>query len=592
MNLSGGDTQWVRSELTQLVSREYQYLRQFYELLWRQPLAKRVKQGRAVDRLTFDAVTHRKRGVVKLHAPVNESRFRAGDLLRLSRNNPAGHGYEVTWYGEDDDWVGVVFYRPHQLKHFLTEASEGEWTLDESYVDLQGLYEKAFQALSESVIGRDQVVPILAGELKPEVDLAAFEQASASLSERSMNPTQQEAAAMALAAHPYALIQGPPGTGKTRTLAMIVRELVDRGERVLVTALTHRAIHEALNKVCGELSHDVVAKIGMPVYDPGLIAKDYASFKDCPLADAASGYVIGATPFTLWSRRLAEVAFDTVIVDESSQVTPPLAVMAMLKANRYVFVGDHQQLPPVMAHLPLSPVGDIDRPEVTSIFSRLRDHASSTLLETCYRMNAPLCEWSSAQFYQGRLQAADANAQRVLQWPGTTGSLSQAWRCSAASVVVLLEHDERFTESREEAEQVAKLVEEWQAGGQTLDDLGVVVPYRRQANRIRAFLRNRERFGSGAARQLTVDTVDRFQGSEREAMILPFTASDPVFIEEQAAFLLQPQRLNVAATRARSKRILLVAKSLVEVAERLADGGDEPASLFLTLIHQSETVHG
>ena len=69
-------------------------------------------------------------------------------------------------------------------------------------------------------------------------------------------------------------------------------------------------------------------------------------------------------------------------------------------------------------------------------------------------------------------------------------------------------------------------------------------------------------------------------------MILSFTASDPKFIVDQAAFLFQPQRLNVAVTRARSKRILLVSASLVETAESLAGGGHEDASVFLSLLSE------
>ena len=84
------------------------------------------------------------------------------------------------------------------------------------------------------------------------------------------------------------------------------------------------------------------------------------------------------------------------------------------------------------------------------------------------------------------------------------------------------------------------------------------------------------------------DTVDRFQGSEREAMILSFTASDPAFIEQQGDFLFQPQRLNVAVTRARSKRLLILSESLVETATALAAAGHQAAGLLISLIEESD----
>lgn len=576
----------TRDALLELVKQEYAHQRRFHKRLWRQPLPQRVRQGWVVEALRFLNVQDRRRSGVRFHCPRNESRFRAGDLLRLSRNTPTRHAHEVTWYGEDDDWVGVVFYQPSRLNAFLQDQrqhSDHVWTLDASYMDLQGLYERAFEQLTQSALGREQVLPILAGLMPPQVDLAAFDQAFGQMNSRPVNETQREAAAMALAAHPYAMIQGPPGTGKTQTLALVAEQLVTgRGQRVLVTALTHRAIHEALNKICTHLSPDQVAKIGVPVYDPDLRARDYRSFQNCPLADSPNGYVIGATPFTLWTRRLEGQTFDTLIVDESSQVTAPLAAMAMLKAARYVFVGDHQQLPPVLSHL-----GPSTEPEeflAQSIFARLHNQSSSTLLTTCYRMNEALCQWPSAQFYGGQLQADPGNAQRRLSWPETRPADCPAWQAPAASVVIRLDHGERFTESAEEATLVTELIRDWLAAGHTPEAIGVVIPYRRQANRIRRKLRTLKGLPPAAPRQVTVDTVDRFQGSEREAIILSFTASDPGFIEAQSHFLFQPQRLNVAVTRARSQRVLLVSDSLIETAERLSQNHHEAAAVFLSLL--------
>ena len=571
------------------IASEYAYVRKFYEKLWAKPLGQRVRLGRAVEQLTFREI-NRKRGVVKFHCPNNDSRFRQGDVLRLSRNDPAGDHVEVTWYGEDDDWIGVVFYQKQILQRFLdSKPDDGSWTIDESYVDLQGLYYRAFDELTVSPIGRDQVIPILAGSLTPSVDLAAFDEATASLKDSPMNETQTEAAAMAMAATPYALIQGPPGTGKTRTVAMIVKQLLERGERVLITALTHRAIHQALNASSDLVSTDQLAKIGVPVYDPGLKVSQYPSFTKSPLADSGSAYAIGATPFSLWSRRLQDVEFDTVIFDESSQVTPALAVLAMLKARRYLFVGDHQQLPPVVIAQPSDDELDFgDLPQ--SIFARLRDHSSSTMLTTCYRMNADLCQWSSEQFYHGDLKADPANASRRLSLPNQTLEAPKALLPEPPSVRIELDHDENRTVSSEEADLVSRLVNAWLAAGVSPKEIGVVVPYRRQANRIRQRLRVSMQAPAKISRAITVDTVERFQGSEREVMILSFTASDARFIANQAAFLFQPQRLNVAATRSRSKRVLLISKTMTQVAEQFAGNGNQDAAVFLSLLQDTSIV--
>ena len=117
-----------------------------------------------------------------------------------------------------------------------------------------------------------------------------------------MNEQQAEAIAQCAATDLCYLVQGPPGTGKTRVLAEIVEQLLERGERVLITSHTHRAIHNALNQIVRLLgSADSVAKIGPPLHDPSLAAPQFGSFQESPFIDWDDGYVIGATPIRLRS---------------------------------------------------------------------------------------------------------------------------------------------------------------------------------------------------------------------------------------------------------------------------------------------------
>ena len=366
---------------------------------------------------------------------------------------------------------------------------------------------------------------------------------------------------------------------------MMVKLLLERGERVLLTALTHRAVHQMLN-ACSELvSRDQLVKIGVPVYDPGLQVEQYSRFSQSPLADTAGAYAIGATPFSLWSRRLADVEFDVVIFDESSQITPALAVLAMLRAERFIFVGDHQQLPPVA---PRVAEDEFDfGEESASVFEDLRHHSISTMLTTCYRMNAVLCQWPSDQFYGGKLKPGEANADRKLALQRPL-HLCEVLRGEPELLCLEIDHDERRTDAPEEAEFVVKLVLAWIRAGLEAKAIGILVPYRRQANRIRRHLRKAGI--DGLDRAITVDTVERFQGSERHAMILSFTASDPTFIQRQASFLFQAQRLNVALTRAQAKCVLLHSTGLRETVERLSAEGDETMALMANLLADTPRV--
>ena len=199
----------IKEALTRRIANEYAHWQRYYQRLWAKPLQERVRRGRAIGELSFREVRGKKRRVVLFRCRGHESRFRQGDVLRLSRNTPAGSGYEVTWYGEDEDWIGVVFFRNHELEGFVENATEESvWTLDESYVDLQSIYYRAFEEITATDRGRELISPILAGSLEPSIQLERLDEEHARVRALPMNDTQKEAAAVALAASPYALIQG------------------------------------------------------------------------------------------------------------------------------------------------------------------------------------------------------------------------------------------------------------------------------------------------------------------------------------------------------------------------------------------------
>jgi len=143
------------------------------------------------------------------------------------------------------------------------------------------------------------------------------------------------------------LIQGPPGTGKTLMLAHLAQLLAQDGLRVFVTALTHRAIHNALNKIPQVDANLPVCKIGEERLTGDLNVPNFETFDQSHFAEKSGGDVVGATPFALQSQRLANVEFDVVLFDEVSQITLPLAIMGMLAGSKYIFIGDENQLPPV-----------------------------------------------------------------------------------------------------------------------------------------------------------------------------------------------------------------------------------------------------
>ena len=282
--------------------------------------------------------------------------------------------------------------------------------------------------------------------------------------------------------------------------------------------------------------------------------------------------------FNLWSSAsgLAGQQFDTVLLDESSQLTLMLAAMAMLRAEKFLFFGDHCQLPPV--RLGPNPANSLD----DSIFNKLRKSSSTTMLTESWRLNHNLAEWPSATFYRNRLQAR--YDRKLALSPASAHSALQE---DPGFVAIDHQDTASSTRSPEEAERVVELILDLLRGGMDPTEIAVVTPFRAQAALIRRMLRTREEFADWSTGSLVVDTVERLQGQEREVVIVSLTASREAFIRRLEDFIFEPRRLNVAITRARRKTILFHSQSLLKVASSLADSGNQGATTFCSLLEKS-----
>jgi len=538
---------------------------------WAKPLPERVLANRAIGWLAVSEVeTVRNRLLIHFHPSAEDmALFREGDRVRLSRNDPDGPDFiEAMFLGLTAKGLSVTVPQDAGV-----HTRDG-WTLDEELTDLMDFYLRALDELAATTHGREVVLPALLDGAGDDVDLNAHGEFAEALEHSGMDDSQVDAVAMCLAAERFHLIQGPPGTGKTHALACLVRELVGQGQRVLLTAFTHRAIHHALRKV-GTLVDCPVFKISDPFPHDAAGIEFRDRFADTLLLDHDGPYVIGATPFALFSGRASEARFDVAVIDETSQMRVEAAIMPMLRAQRWFFFGDRQQLPPVVQR----PVADAAE---DSVFARLAKHGGHTMLNTTYRLNEPLTRWPSENFYQGELVAAPANAGRrftlksSLRRPGLLGP-------EPALVRIEIDHQGNRVSSPEEADEVAELIEEMLVGGTHPGEIGAPVPFRAQAARVRGLLRF-ERFATWPEiEQLTVDTVERFQGQEREAMIVSFVVSDEDFMNRLGAFLTYPQRLNVAVTRARTKVVLIHSARFRKWLGRNA-GHNEHAAVALSLL--------
>lgn len=378
-----------------------------------------------------------------------------------------------------------------------------------------------------------------------------------------LNDEQETAIRMALAAETFHLIHGPPGTGKTRVLARLIRLCLDRGERLLVACPTNVALDRLLAAVMGLGVRDII-RVGIRsaaadgsrdavrrskgesrlLGDLARSSRTFAAFqrkvRQAPLV-AATAYQCAAHPLFIRER------FDRVVIDEAGQLDEPSCLGVIGLGSRFVLCGDHLQLPPVVRSRSI----DADPGLEVSLFERLLGGAGPsrvTRLKVQYRMNREIQDIPSRLFYEGMLTASPEAASRRLRLESVLTADPEIARVSDPHKPVVFVHVDGPDSGKarpEEAAVVAKVVRSLLRAGVAEHEIGIITPYRVQQALIRRHL-------AAAHAAASVDTVDRFQGGEREVIILSLARSDGV-----TSFLADRKRLNVSLSRARSKLILI-----------------------------------
>ena len=516
-----------------------------YEV-WEKPLSKKLETGET--QIIQSVKTEGKRHLL-VTLGENESRFREGDMICFHSGDAMNEALirQATIEAEQEgEWLVRAEY-DEQIIQTLAEPCYA----DADGMDLKPFFDKALDDVASSTNGRRIVLPLLTGELNTGfIHEPNYHDAADIAEENGLNERQVDAVAKGVAAQYLACIQGPPGTGKTKVIGLIAKLLVQDGHQVLLTSHTHLAINNALNKVAeeGVPAIKVGAKGTIKGLDDKIPRFDHGDdWEERP----DSGYVIGATPFATCSSRLENFEFDTVIFDEASQITVPLAVMAMRKAKRFVFVGDHQQLPPVVLSKSV-----LDE-QCYSVFSQLLQGNKnvSVMLNQTYRMNADLCRWPSQQYYNGQLTPAGDNIHRVLSLEKPLTQYQQVLAPNIPFVYIKSPGVNTRTQSEKEAQLVVDIIDAATEAGMKLSEIGVVTPYRNHGKTIKNLLS--DRLGMFTKDQVVTDTVERMQGQEREMIIISLCSTDKQFIQAVAHFFFQPERLNVAVTRPKVKLILI-----------------------------------
>jgi DNA replication ATP-dependent helicase Dna2 len=384
-----------------------------------------------------------------------------------------------------------------------------------------------------------------------------------------LNDSQNKAYLKSINASDFCIIQGPPGTGKTETIANIVKYFLERGLKVFVTAPTHTAINNCMNAIAGKVGNSGrVIKIGDKPQNREVQQNSMVT-KKTRLPYLNSGYdgrgiAIGATAYSLCypaGKKLDGWTFDVAIVDEASQLSIPLSVAVMIRTGKYIFVGDHKQLDPII------PTGSGNEMFAESIFSRIaRMYPDEiNLLNKSYRLNKELISIPNRLFYNDLLHADDGAKEDNLEYDC---SYYPEILNSGSHILVLHNTFDAQGRSPFEAQVVARLVSDLIKNHVELKNIGIISPYRAQVREIKKEILNilpaagKEIFGN-----LFVDTVDSIQGQERDYIIYSMANSHPLESKRRLNFFYSPNRLNVAITRAIKKCIVLGNYKVFEIID-------------------------
>jgi superfamily I DNA and/or RNA helicase len=277
-----------------------------------------------------------------------------------------------------------------------------------------------------------------------------------------------------------------------------------------------------------------------------------------------NGIAIGATAYSLCypaTGRLDGWEFDVAIIDEASQLSIPLSIAAMSRTGKYIFVGDHKQLDPII------PKNSNNEMFAESIFSRLaRIYPSEiNLLNTSYRLNETLIKIPNNLFYENRLYS-----------DSTTTKDNSQYQCTYHSQIlnndshVLLLHNVFDSQGRSpfESKLVAELVSDLLKNGVNIKDIGIMSPYRAQVREMKKEIKKiLPKSISNPFETLFVDTVDSMQGQERNYIIYSMSNSHPLESMRRLDFFYSPNRLNVAITRAIKKCIVIANYKVFDIID-------------------------
>ncbi|MEB2786506.1 AAA domain-containing protein [Algoriphagus persicinus] len=374
----------------------------------------------------------------------------------------------------------------------------------------------------------------------------------------NLDPSQIDAFNNCIGAESVTLVQGPPGTGKTTFAAQLAKHLLDHGFEIMVTAFTHDAINNILERNY---------KLGVPVSKIGKKSKCSEPLrpyrKDSFSSNSQSKSVVGMTIHELLKNHKK---FDFILVDEASQMDIVSGIHFLASSTKTIFIGDHMQLPNI-SKIPNTKFS-------VSIFDLLLKTYQTSMLLTTYRFNQSICDYISPNFYEGKLICGESVKDNFLvvdRSSDQNGSYLDEILSPEAMFFLHTEEEVDFLLNKEQANITADLIDKLVSAGVAKNEIGVIAPNNMQVNYIKKVLSARKLDWKG----IQIETVNKFQGQEKDVIIFSSVVTMLDSDKARYDFFLDIRRFNVAVSRARKKIIVMGNRNLFEASSTLFDGAEK-----------------
>lgn len=585
-----------------------------FATLWNSSLQERKQAGNIYDKLKMESLTPNSE-VTKIkfffdkNVDLDVSNFRMGDIVvfypYLEKEEPnvtsdivfRGTIIQITL-----QYVEVELRNSQHQNVFTYKENENKdktaWAIEHDF--MESSYSSLYKGMHAFLSANQDRKDLILGQRKPSVD------ESLTLSGNYNSQEFNELVLHAKQAKDIYLIVGPPGTGKTSygMLNVLKEHLTDPNASILLMAYTNRAVDEICSKLV-EQKLDFL-RLGSdygcsPEYRKYLLDNVVEGLDNGKLENLKK-LIVGTrifcgttTAFNSKTEIFNLKKFDLAIIDEASQILEPF-VLGVLSAKhgvdnaiaKFVLIGDEKQLPAVVQQEPqeskvnepiLNTIGLVDCR--LSLFERFEKLLGKNNAQYCHvlthqgRMHPEIAKFPNYAFYQNSLKVVPVKHQKELTpsvGAGKNGieDLLTTRRVSFLSCTPSLDPKESDKINGEEAKMIAATVVQAYLMMKNHFDInksiGVIVPYRNQISTVRNMIDNMSKQqGINCLHDITIDTVERYQGSQRDLIIYGFTAkkhhqldflTNNEYYDENEGSIID-RKLNVAMTRAKKNLVLV-----------------------------------